>query len=84
MEKAKEVVIEIDKLYLGTAKLANLDEYVSKALDLSGKGNIITLTGPGPVWLYLKVAHALHGRACKLIYNSPVTGDVVIFDHSPW
>ncbi|MEW6419020.1 MAG: hypothetical protein AB1480_13010 [Nitrospirota bacterium] len=30
------------------------------------------------------VAHALHGKARKLIYRSPVTGDVVIFDHSPY
>ncbi|MEW6418838.1 MAG: hypothetical protein AB1480_12075 [Nitrospirota bacterium] len=25
----------------------------------------------------------MHGKARKLIYRSPVTGDVVIFDHSP-
>jgi len=25
----------------------------------------------------------LHGKARKLIYRSPVTGDLVIFDHSP-
>ncbi|MGH8470514.1 MAG: hypothetical protein ACREVY_16570 [Gammaproteobacteria bacterium] len=37
-----------------------------------------------PVWLYLKIAHALHGKAKKLIYRSPVTGDVVIFDHDPF
>jgi len=40
------------------------------------------LTGAAPVWLYLRVAHALHGKARKLIYRSPVTGDVAIFDHS--
>jgi hypothetical protein len=39
------------------------------------------LTGAAPVWLYLKIAHALHDKARKLIYRSPVTGDVVIFDH---
>ena len=33
---------------------------------------------------YLKVAHALHGRVKKLIYDSPVTGGVVIFDHDPF
>ncbi len=38
----------------------------------------MVLTGAGPVWLYLKIAHALHGVARKLIYRSPVTGDVVI------
>ncbi|RLA95047.1 MAG: hypothetical protein DRG83_19050 [Deltaproteobacteria bacterium] len=41
------------------------------------------LTGQVPIWLYLAVAHALHGKAKKLVYDSPVTGEVVIFDHSP-
>jgi hypothetical protein len=50
---------------------------------LAGEGNTVVLTGQAPVWLYLKSAHALHGKARKLIYRSPVTGDVVIFDHSP-
>jgi len=58
-------------------------KYINKAQDLAREGNVIILTGPGPVWLYLKIAHALHGKARKLIYRSPVTGDVVIFDHSP-
>jgi len=26
---------------------------------------------------------ALHGKARKLLYESPVTGEVVIFDHDP-
>jgi hypothetical protein len=28
-----------------------------------------------------KLAHALHGQARQLIYSSPVTGEMVIFDH---
>jgi CRISPR-associated protein (Cas_csx3) len=51
---------------------------------MAGEGNEVILTGPAPVWLYLKIAHALHGKARKLIYHSPVTGDVVIFDHDPF
>jgi hypothetical protein len=51
---------------------------------LAGEGHEITLTGAAPVWLYLKIAHALHGKARKLIYSSPVTGEVVIFDHDPF
>ncbi|HBA52918.1 MAG TPA: hypothetical protein DCZ04_00235 [Syntrophorhabdus aromaticivorans] len=66
-----------------TAKLANLKEYIQKATTIAGEGNDVVLTGAGPIWLYLKIAHALHGKARKLIYRSPVTGDVVIFDHSP-
>jgi hypothetical protein len=56
---------------------------LQKALSLAGEGNDVILTGQAPVWLYLKIAHALHGKAKKLIYRSLVTGDVVIFDHSP-
>ena len=75
------VIIELNTLYTNTAKLSDVDNYVKKAKELAGEGNEVVLTGAGPVWLYLKIAHALHGVARKLIYRSPVTGDVVIFDH---
>lgn len=77
------VVIDLSTLYADTAKLTQLAEYVEAARRLAGEGNEIVLTGAAPVWLYLKIAHALHGKAKKLVYRSPVTGDVVIFDHSP-
>lgn len=78
-----EIIIDLSTIYTSNAKLSDLDSYIQKAKDLAGKGNEVILTGAGPVWLYLKIAHALHGKAKKLIYRSPVTGDVVIFDHSP-
>jgi len=78
------IVIDLKSLYGDTAKLSLLPEYLEKALELAGEGNEVVLTGAGPVWLYLKIAHALHGKAKKLIYRSPVTGDVVIFDHDPF
>jgi hypothetical protein len=76
--------IDVSKLYEGSAKLAELEAYLKKVAELAGEGEEVVLTGPGPVWLYLKIAHHLHGKARKLIYRSPVTGDVVIFDHSPF
>lgn len=78
-----EITIDLSTIYTSNAKLSELDSYIQKAKDLAGEGNEIVLTGQAPVWLYLKIAHALHGKARKLIYRSPVTGDVVIFDHSP-
>jgi len=83
---AETVTIDMATLYAdtGTAKLAELATYTAKAQKLAGNGNIVTLTGPGPVWLYLAVSHALHGKVMVLKYNSPVTGDVVIYDHSPF
>ena len=79
------ITIDISSLYsaTNTARLSELDMYVNKARNIAGEGNNIILTGEGPIWLYLKVAHALHGKAKKLIYKSPVAGEVVVFDHSP-
>ena len=80
------IEINLESLYSSdsTAKLSDLGSYVQMAQKIAGEGNEVILTGAGPVWLYLKIAHALHGRAKKLIYRSPVAGDVVIFDHSPY
>jgi hypothetical protein len=77
------VTIDLRSLYGNTAKLALLPEYEQRALALAGEGNEVILTGQAPVWLYLNIAHALHGKAKRLIYRSPVTEDVVIFDHDP-
>ncbi len=77
------ITIDINTFYANTAKLVEVDSYIEKARELAGEGNEVVLTGAAPVWLYLKIAHALHGKAKKLIYRSPVTGDVLIFDHSP-
>jgi hypothetical protein len=78
------ITIDLSTFFQDTAKLTDLDSYIQKARELAGEGNDVVLTGAAPVWLYLKIAHALHGKARKLIYRSPVTGDVVIFDHSPY
>jgi hypothetical protein len=79
----KAIHVDLSNFYTDTAKLSELDTYIQKAKELAGEGNNIILTGAAPVWLYLAVAHALHGKARKLIYRSPVTRDVLIFDHSP-
>ena len=78
------IIIDLDTFYTESAKLSSLPTYIEKALKKAGEGNEIILTGKAPVWLYLSVAHALHGKATKLTYRSPVTGDVVIFDHNPF
>lgn len=77
------MIIDIKEIYGETAKLALLLEYEAKAIALAGEGADITLTGAGPVWLYLRLAHVLHGKCRSLAYDSPVTGAVVIFDHNP-
>ncbi len=82
----KAITIDLASFYTDTdtAKLNQLDHYTQKATELAGEGQDIILTGAAPVWLYLAIAHALHGKAKKLSYSSPVTGEVVIFDHNPF
>ncbi len=78
-----EVIIDLSQFYNNNAKLSEIENYIQKAKSMAADGNNVILTGAAPVWLYLKIAHALHGKAKKLTYRSPVTGNVVIFDHSP-
>ena len=78
------IVVDLKALYGETAKLSLLPQYLEQALALAGEGQEVVLTGTAPVWLYLTVAHALHGKTKRLIYRSPVTGDVVVFDHDPF
>jgi hypothetical protein len=78
------ITLDLATFFFGVAKLSELPEYVDNASRLAGEGNDVVLTGRALVWLYLSVAHALHGKARKLFYSSPVTGEVVIFDHDPF
>jgi len=77
--------LDLNTLYAATgqAKLALLDDYAKAALAAVPEGADVTLTGHAPVWLYLKIAHALHGHARILCYDSSVTGPVEIFNHNP-
>ena len=78
------ISIDLSLLFNNKAKLSSIKEYCKKADELCSDGEDVVLTGRASVWLYLAVGHALHGRARKLIYRSPVTGDVTIFDHDPF
>jgi CRISPR-associated Csx3 family protein len=81
---AERIVIDVKTLYGETAKLADQDGYIAKVRERAGTGQEVVLTGQGPIWLYLILSHALHGKAKRLIYDSPVTGEVLIYDHDPF
>jgi hypothetical protein len=81
---SERITIDLRSFYDDLARLDDLPGYIERAQELAGEGNDIILTGQAPIWLYLKVAHALHGKAARLTYSSPVTGEVVIFDHNPF
>jgi hypothetical protein len=77
--------LNLTRFFSETAKLSHLDQYKQKAIELAGEGNEVVLTGAAPVWLYLAIAHALHGKARKLYYRSPaLEDDLLIFDHDPY
>ena len=78
------ITINLEHFYTDTAKLADLPQYEQAALEHAGLGNTVKLTGRAPVWLYLRIAHVLHGKTKTLFYDSPVTGKVLIFDHNPY
>jgi hypothetical protein len=62
---------------LAAASMALIPEW-----KLGDEALVVGLTGPGPVWGYLTIAHALHGRAAKLIYFAPNTPEgIVVFNH---
>lgn len=79
------MTLNLSSLYAatGTARLADLPACEARAKGLVLPGADVTLTGNAPVWLYLRVAHTLQGRARKLLYDSPVTGPVEIFNYDP-
>ena len=79
------MTLDLSTLYAATgqAKLAELPAYEAKVKELVPPGADVTLTGHATIWLYLRAAHALHGRARILTYDSPVTGPVEIFNHNP-
>ena len=59
-----------------------LPEYIKTALEKAGEGaDVVVLTGTAPVWLYLAIAHAFFSKCRQLIYNSPTTGDIEIFNY---
>jgi CRISPR-associated Csx3 family protein len=82
---AQSVVIDVEALYRTadeTARLERLPHYEARARELAGEGRHVVLTGRGPIWLYLRLAHALHGTARTLTYRAPEAGDVLVFDHT--
>lgn len=81
---SEPVSIDVESLYRSVGETAlqrHLPEYEQAALRLAGQGRDVLLTGRGPIWLYLRLAHALHGSARSLTYRAPEAGDVLIFDH---
>ncbi len=82
---ADRLTLDIEELFEETAKLLELEDYKRRAVEMAGEGKEIVLTGAAPVWLYLAIAHELHGKARKLYYRSPaLKDDLLIFDHDPY
>jgi hypothetical protein len=74
-----EILIDVKGICGERPELALLPKYESKVLELAGQGNDVTLTGIAPMWLFMRLTHALHGRCRGLSYMSPAGVPVVIF-----
>jgi hypothetical protein len=70
------MIVNVSTFYDTTAKLADLDNYVETAKKIIGNNPVVTLTGQGPIWLYVKLALEFADRT--IYYKSPVTGDVTM------
>jgi hypothetical protein len=81
--RSHSIVIDVKDIYGDVAKLDKLDAYLDEILEKAGDGKDVVLTGQAPIWLYLKAAHALHGKAKRLYYKSPSADIVTVFDHDP-
>lgn len=88
MDEMTTFTINLESLYGKdkgqNAKLDSIADYVAMATAMPVECKDVILTGAAPIWLYLKIAHALHGKVKSLSYSSPVTGTVNIFDHDPF
>ena len=74
--------ISVNDLYQGNAIQKEIPKYIEKIKEIAGNGKHIVLTGKGPIWLYLTLAHALHGKIKTLKYRSPEAEDILIMEHS--
>lgn len=81
------MTIDVATLYAlgGTAAVEELPAYEAKAREQAVPGADVTLTGPGPIWLYLRIAWSLRGIVRSLSYSTPGPKPmtVPIFDHGP-
>ena len=88
LSTCREVVIDLSAFDTPRAKLSKLNSYIEKAIAFAGNDKEVILTGAAPVWLYLKIALALQGKAKSLVYRAPIkecidSSDVVLEDYAP-
>ena len=85
-EKIKKMTLDLSTLYASTgqAKLAHMEDYVRQAVEAVPPGAVVTLAGPGPVWLLPQ------GCTCRLVEHQSLSfmsrrlpGAVEIFNHNP-
>lgn len=79
---ADSVILNLAELFGEKAVIGEKSAYTANALKRIGRSREVILTGAAPIWLYLLVARELHGKVSRLVYRSPNTAEVVIFDHT--
>ncbi len=72
--KAETVLIPSYQSIIHAEIKSELAIYGAKILD------VVCLTGSAPVWLYLIAYDSVKPYARKVVFNSPLTGEVTIFE----
>jgi len=86
---ARAIVIDIQQVWSEVspdgADPALMQVYLAKVREIVAArhrpGAPYILTGRGPIWLYLSVAHELHGHATQLWGFDPKLGYILIYGH---
>ncbi len=81
--KQSPLTINLEEIIPSPAKVRKLEQYLNLVEEKITDGADVIVTGRQPVWLYLAIGHHLHGIVSRLTYQSPVTGQILIFDHRP-
>ena len=84
-KRGEETEIDVEEIYTkygDAASLKELPQYLRDIKMQAGYGSNVTLTGRGPIWLYLLAQHELHGSINALKYDSPMTGEVGIYNRN--
>jgi hypothetical protein len=68
------------------SRIPDYEETVTKILvdAVAENGNdvvdVVCLTGTAPVWLYLVAYEVARGYAATVVFNSPTSGEVIVYE----
>jgi CRISPR-associated protein (Cas_csx3) len=76
-----DIVVEAGKRNLRTPPDEAIPRIVENLEAFDIDVNEVVLTGPMAIWAYLVIAHALHGRTRRLVYEDGLGQRIVVAAH---